>query len=288
MDKQLKELKNQYKSDIPTHFTDHDKQAVLQKIKQTKQIEKTKRKSFFPLALTAFALVAVVFVSIIIFDGTLRENIASKSDKNASEDSPMTARSFDHESAEISSFSNDIPNLEKITPTKSDILVNWSSDNMDRGNHEYDSSVHGSLVVRDKDTSIERGDVIYFEIPEFSDRAVEMELSDQQISRIVGLPGETIEIKQGQVYIDGKPLDTFYAKATVRGMHEDEYFNTVPDDQSNGDHFKEYFTMDMSPVEIEENSVFVLGDQWWRSIDSKEFGPLPIHDIIGKVVGYEK
>lgn len=44
----------------------------------------------------------------------------------------------------------------------------------------------------------------------------------------------------------------------------------------------------MKPVKVEENTVFVLGDNWWRSVDSKEFGVLPMEEVEGKVLGYKK
>ena len=106
------------------------------------------------------------------------------------------------------------------------------------------------------------------------------------IGRVVGLPGETVEIKSGQVYIDGKKLDTFYGKATRRGAGEEEYFNTVPrsaigDEQST----REYFNMNMAAVTVKENTVFILVDQWWRGTDSREFGPLSISEIEGIITG---
>lgn len=48
----------------------------------------------------------------------------------------------------------------------------------------------------------------------------------------------------------------------------------------------DYFEMDMEPIEVEENTVFVLVDQWWRGVDSKDFGLLPLDRIEGKVLGY--
>ena len=44
----------------------------------------------------------------------------------------------------------------------------------------------------------------------------------------------------------------------------------------------------MKSVWIPDNSVFVLGDSWWRSLDSRNFGAVPIDKIKGKVLGYKK
>jgi signal peptidase I len=37
-------------------------------------------------------------------------------------------------------------------------------------------------------------------------------------------------------------------------------------------------------IKLGIDEVFILGDNWWRSIDSKEFGPLKIDDVVGKVL----
>ena len=42
----------------------------------------------------------------------------------------------------------------------------------------------------------------------------------------------------------------------------------------------------MESILVPKGSVFVLGDQWWRSIDSRHFGPLSLSQVEGKVIGY--
>ena len=43
--------------------------------------------------------------------------------------------------------------------------------------------------------------------------------------------------------------------------------------------------MNMAAVTVKENTVFILVDQWWRGTDSQEFGPLPIDEIEGVIIG---
>ena len=75
----------------------------------------------------------------------------------------------------------------------------------------------------------------------------------------------------------------------MHGLNEEEYFNNVPsrniaNEQLTRDYFKTY----MNPVTVKENNVFILVDQWWRGIDSRDYGPLSLEKIEGIVIGYEE
>lgn len=78
--------------------------------------------------------------------------------------------------------------------------------------------------------------------------------SEYFIKRVIGLPGETISIQNGEVYIDGEKLSA------------DTHANGVR-------------PRDMAPVTIPEDSVFVMGDNRGNSSDSCEYGPVS-HDLI--------
>lgn len=67
----------------------------------------------------------------------------------------------------------------------------------------------------------ERGDIILFEYP--------VDESQIYIKRVIGLPGETVEIKEGTVYIDGTPLEENYLKEEWV-INNDGYFFEVPED----------------------------------------------------------
>ena len=81
------------------------------------------------------------------------------------------------------------------------------------------------------------------------------------IKRIVGLPGETIDISEGKVYIDGEELQEDYTKEGVTSGEIDS-------------------------LVIPEGEVFCMGDNRRVSVDSRDpsVGCIPIDDIIGKVV----
>ena len=112
---------------------------------------------------------------------------------------------------------------------------------------------------------------------------------EKYIGRVVGLPGETVEIANGQVYIDGGLARYFLRNCNNAGLNEEEYFKNVPSRNiANEQLTRDYFNTNMNAVNVKENTVFVLVDQWWRGTDSRDFGPLPIEKIEGIIVGYKE
>lgn len=182
------------------------------------------------------------------------------------------------------------PEVKFVDPQENSLLLEWHNDYMNRGDHEYETLSHPPLVIDTNDKKVKRGDVIYFKTPEFTiESNPDFKRPEFLISRVVGLEGETVEIKKGQVFIDGKKLDTFYSKALMSGMDQKEYFEKVEranrgDDETT----KEYFETTLKPVKVKKNTVFVLGDNWGRSVDSINFGVLPLDNLEGKVLGYKK
>ena len=99
---------------------------------------------------------------------------------------------------------------------------------------------------------IERGDVVVFWYP--------LDRSKSFIKRVVGLPGDLIEIRQGHVFINGKPLDEPYVPA--------EYMDVS----------------DYAPVRVRPGEYFVMGDHRISSNDSRMFGAVAGSYIYGKAV----
>jgi signal peptidase I len=99
---------------------------------------------------------------------------------------------------------------------------------------------------------VERGDVVVFWYP--------LDRSKSFIKRVVGLPGETVEIRQGRVYVNGKRLNEPY----------------VPPQ------FTDVSTF--GPVRVPPDEYFVMGDHRASSNDSRVFGPVPSRYIYGKAV----
>lgn len=95
----------------------------------------------------------------------------------------------------------------------------------------------------------QRGDVIVFKPPRNPD--------DDYVKRVIGLPGETVQIVNGQVLINNEPLN--------------EPFQPTPGSYSMS-----------NPVVVPEGQVFVLGDNRNNSNDSHNWGPLPVENIVGR------
>lgn len=95
-----------------------------------------------------------------------------------------------------------------------------------------------------KDEEISRGDIIVFQWPK--DRRKNF------IKRVVGLPGEVLEIKSKALLINGQPLQENYV------VHHDPAFRAQRDD--------------FGPMTIPEKHVFVLGDNRDQSNDSRFWG----------------
>jgi signal peptidase I len=104
-------------------------------------------------------------------------------------------------------------------------------------------------------TAPQRGDVVVFN-PTKTLR--EQNFHDAFIKRVIGLPGETVEVRNGQVWVNGAPL-------------REKYIEAQPNYQ-------------WGPVVVPANSYLVLGDNRNNSYDSHYWGFVPRHDIIGKAV----
>jgi len=100
------------------------------------------------------------------------------------------------------------------------------------------------------------GDVIVFKAPINEDYDF--------IKRVIATPGQTVMVKDGRVFVDDQMIDEFYlpkAYTTAPGqfLHEGESYS------------------------VQSNEVMAFGDNRDHSSDSRDWGPVPFKNIIGKV-----
>jgi signal peptidase I len=181
------------------------------------------------------------------------------------------------------------PTMNTITKNELDstqMVYNHNYDNMDRGNHDLEGQVAIDLKYYNEN-AINRGDIVYYKNSETNKNP-----GEYSISRIIGLPGEKVEIEKGQIYINGKWLDTFYGRAHRLG-HDLVRLKKSLENKDLEEHIRinienniNYFqNLMMKEIEVPESSVYVVDDDWSRSKDSRLFGPIPADSIEGKVLG---
>ncbi len=132
------------------------------------------------------------------------------------------------------------------------LLVNAATGRFRIEGQSMEPNLHdGEYVLIDKISYLlhapERGDVIVF-VPPNNER--------DYIKRVIGLPGDTVEIRGGQVYVNRVVLDEPYLKNLTNS--------------------------DMPARTIEEGRYFVMGDNRNNSSDSRSFGAIAPQSIVGR------
>jgi signal peptidase I len=120
--------------------------------------------------------------------------------------------------------------------------------------------VENSLLPIDP---IRRGDIIVFKYPEEPERDF--------IKRVIGLPGETLELKKKRVYINGMQLDEPYV-----------HYLVPPDEESGAGDFD--VRVQYGPVTVPAGHYFMMGDNRDNSQDSRYWGFMPQEYIKGKAL----
>ena len=103
---------------------------------------------------------------------------------------------------------------------------------------------------------VKRGDIVVFHYP--------LNPNKDFVKRVVGLPGERVEIKDGLVLISGRPLGEAYPTRLPGGDRA--------------------CTSNYGPQVVPAGSLFVLGDNRCNSEDSRFFGFVPFKNVVGRAM----
>ncbi|MFN2503287.1 MAG: signal peptidase I [Acidimicrobiales bacterium] len=99
---------------------------------------------------------------------------------------------------------------------------------------------------------VKRGDIVVFESPAQADGQIK-----DLVKRVIGLPGETVEAREGRILINGQPIDEGYLGEGIT-------------------------TGDMEPQKVPPDHYWVMGDNRGNSKDSRFFGAIDEDLIIGR------
>lgn len=109
----------------------------------------------------------------------------------------------------------------------------------------------------------EKGNILeegYEYLKEIASISYNTDTRTRLVKRVIGIPGDEIDIKDGYVYLNGSILEELYVKGETYSRD------------------KEF------PIKVEEDTVFVLGDNREVSKDSRNFGLVKINQIEGKAI----
>jgi signal peptidase I len=129
-----------------------------------------------------------------------------------------------------------------------------------------------------------RGDIVVFKLPRDN--------STDYIKRVIGLPGDTVQMKEGQLYINGKeverqPAGEYEAEGDGPRMLLHRYMETLP----NGVSHYILKSSDDGPLDntqeyrVPEGYVFAMGDNRDNSLDSRVLnavGYIPVENLVGR------
>jgi signal peptidase I len=132
-----------------------------------------------------------------------------------------------------------------------------------RPSYGCEADAADTLVVERLSGSPERGDILVFESLPSAQLKCGIVIGEF-VKRVIALPGETWEMRDGYVYIDGERLAETYVTTDRRDQ------STHP------------------PKRVPKDMFVVMGDNRSNSCDSRVFGPIPRANITGRVTKIER
>lgn len=132
---------------------------------------------------------------------------------------------------------------------------------VDKVSYNFTTPKRGDIIIFfDND---EKGNILeegYEYLKEIASISYNTDTRTRLVKRVIGIPGDEIDIRDGYVYLNGSILEELYVKGETYSRD------------------KEF------PIKVEEDTVFVLGDNREVSKDSRNFGLVNINQIEGKAV----
>ncbi len=123
-----------------------------------------------------------------------------------------------------------------------------------------DQQLGFSNILMYKLFGISRFDVVIFYAPQ---------IDDYLVKRVIAFEGETVEFKDDTLYINDLAYDENFIDDTYKQEITDQFG---------------YFNRDFGPLTVAEGEVFLAGDNRMYSVDSRDYGPFQVADIICKDV----
>ncbi|MEK4301037.1 signal peptidase I [Oceanobacillus sp. FSL W8-0428] len=125
----------------------------------------------------------------------------------------------------------------------------------------YDGNLMMVNTVTSNISNIHRFDVIVFHATEEND----------YVKRVVGLPGETVEYKDDQLYVNGEYI-------------AEDFLEEEKDNAETKPLTEDFTLLEITGEEtVPEDQIFVLGDNRGDSLDSRSIGFVPVDEVVGKV-----
>ncbi len=170
--------------------------------------------------------------------------------------------------------------MEIFLEVKPDNITQFSITNqmnsMNRGNEEY----KGGITIETQYDDVKYGQVLLLE------DGTEDDVFNYVLGRVIGKPGDKVAIKDGQLYLNDLPLETFYGKAQIMGTtNVEEAFERLRKVNSTEweESIEEALQYSLEPIILKEDELFIVSDNWARNSVRKTF---TTDQIEGIVIGY--
>ena len=139
---------------------------------------------------------------------------------------------------------------------------------------------------------IKRGDIIVFKYPgnpfdpERDKQDDNIPYKVNYVKRVIGLPGDTVEVKGLRVYVNGQPLPEHIIVA--QNINEKAPLQIIEDTPRQGQDVNSssdfHFAVNGKPAKVPDNSYFVMGDDRDNSLDGRAWGFVPRELVIGRAM----